>query len=175
MIDEKRLCHQIDRNRKKLEALQARKENLSVHGYQEVGYLEGKLEVLENWLDEMKEAYVSKAIGQQMRVCSFSEVVLGNMARALDEHFDKNGWVLLKTTDDDKDGFQVYFGEGVQVDNSFEFGFPYLYDREEVTGFAEHFYDTRLKNNSLDEKISDAESKRMIGNKGNGMDKDVER
>lgn len=55
MTTKERLRHKIERNCKKLEYLKSRGENLSVHGYWEIGYIEGKLDVLEDWLDELED------------------------------------------------------------------------------------------------------------------------
>lgn len=54
-------------------------------------------------------------------------------AVALDELFKKEKWKLVKAYDDysKEIGYQLYFGEGIQVDNNYEYGFPYLLNREE--------------------------------------------
>ena len=54
-MDERRLRRRIDRARRKLANLVARKEHLSEHGYWEIGYLQGQIGVLEDWLDELVE------------------------------------------------------------------------------------------------------------------------
>lgn len=51
MITKERLSHQIERTKKQLAALEEREEHLSKHGYWDMGYYKGKLEVLENWFD----------------------------------------------------------------------------------------------------------------------------
>ena len=43
--------------------------------------------------------------------------------------FNKNGWNLLKKVDSETE-YQLYFGEGIQVDNMYEYAFPYLLDRD---------------------------------------------
>jgi hypothetical protein len=50
-----RLPHMIERNRAILKQLQDRQENLSVWGYRDMGYYEGRLSVLEDLLDEIEE------------------------------------------------------------------------------------------------------------------------
>lgn len=55
MITKERLQRSIKRARRQLELLEGRKEHLSKYGYWEVGYLKGKIEVLEDWLDEIAE------------------------------------------------------------------------------------------------------------------------
>ena len=62
----------------------------------------------------------------------FSDLIPSTVGKRLDQYFEKNGWV------------QVYFGERVQVDNQFEFGFSYLYSREETISFARIFHNDRL-------------------------------
>ena len=46
-----RIVHKIDRNEKVLEKLSARKDTLSEHGHWHIGYLQGKLAVLDAWLE----------------------------------------------------------------------------------------------------------------------------
>ena len=50
-----RLPHMIECNRAILKQLQDRQENLSVWGYRDMGYYEGRLSVLEDLLDEIEE------------------------------------------------------------------------------------------------------------------------
>ena len=54
-MTEKELERKINRAKEKLKALEENKDNLSKHGYWEIGYLKGKISVLEDWLDEIKE------------------------------------------------------------------------------------------------------------------------
>lgn len=58
MDKDRELQRRINRANKKLADLEARKEHLSEHGYWEMGYLKGKISVLEAWLDEVYEATV---------------------------------------------------------------------------------------------------------------------
>lgn len=55
-MNERRIQRRIDRARKKLASLVERKEHLSEHGHWEMGYLQGQISVLEDWLDEIVEA-----------------------------------------------------------------------------------------------------------------------
>jgi len=73
---------------------------------------------------------------------SFSELIPGSIGESLDAYFAKRGWKLLTRPlgADGAAGYQVFFGEGVQVDNRYEYGFPYLYDKEELLSFARGFY-----------------------------------
>lgn len=58
MVD-KKLEHQLERKikrtRERLVDLENRKETLSKHGYWSIGFYRGKLEVLEDWIDELRE------------------------------------------------------------------------------------------------------------------------
>ena len=53
-----RLEHRIDRTKRKINALESRKEHLSEHGKWSLGYWKGVLSILEEWLDELKEMEV---------------------------------------------------------------------------------------------------------------------
>lgn len=50
-----RLKHMIERNQAKLKTLQNKQDRLSVWGYRDMGYYEGRISALEEWLDEMEE------------------------------------------------------------------------------------------------------------------------
>ena len=50
-----RLPRMIKRNKAHLKQLQDKQENLSVWGYRDMGYFEGRLSVLEDLLDELEE------------------------------------------------------------------------------------------------------------------------
>lgn len=57
-----------------------------------------------------------------------------NYIEKIDKFFSENKWELLKTIskEDTKDYYQIYFGKNVQVDNNYEYGFPYLFTREDT-------------------------------------------
>ena len=75
----------------------------------------------------------------------FSDLIPSTVGKRLDQYFEKNGWVLQQWLEDGQPpGYQGYFGERVQVDNQFEFGFSYLYSREETISFARIFHNDRL-------------------------------
>lgn len=81
----------------------------------------------------------------------FADLFQEPFAKALDAHFARQGWELqARTVDDGSPGYMVYFGEGVQVDNRFEHGFDYLVDKDELEGFARHFYETHLSGRGKD-------------------------
>jgi hypothetical protein len=50
-----RLPHMIKRHQAMLKQLKDKQDNLSVWGYRDMGYYEGRLSVLEDLLDEMEE------------------------------------------------------------------------------------------------------------------------
>ena len=54
-MTERQLRRQIERLKKQIQGYEERKENLSVHGYWDLGYFQGKLAVMEDWLDSIKE------------------------------------------------------------------------------------------------------------------------
>ncbi len=60
----------------------------------------------------------------------------------LNKLFIKNNWQLLKTKDN---LYQLFFGKDVQVNNNFEYGFPYLLDKEETTKELERLINYRLE------------------------------
>lgn len=55
MVTKERLERQIYICKKRLNDLKDREEHLSKHGYWDIGYFQGKLSVLEDWLDEMEK------------------------------------------------------------------------------------------------------------------------
>lgn len=55
MTDIKFLQRQIKKAKARIEELEARKDKLSNNGYWELGYFKGRLNVLEDWLDELME------------------------------------------------------------------------------------------------------------------------
>jgi DNA-binding transcriptional regulator GbsR (MarR family) len=54
-MTKRELERKINRAKEMLKDLEERKDNLSKHGYWEIGYLKGKISVLEDWLDEITE------------------------------------------------------------------------------------------------------------------------
>ena len=55
MLTIRQIERKLDLARKRLAPLLDREEQLSKHGYWEIGYLKGQISVLEDWLDELKE------------------------------------------------------------------------------------------------------------------------
>ena len=56
MMTAREIQRKIDRAKAKLEAVEAKEPNLSVHGHWEIGYLKGQIGVLEDWLDDLNES-----------------------------------------------------------------------------------------------------------------------
>lgn len=76
-----------------------------------------------------------------IKAINFTDIVGPRVGNFLDEYFSEKGWELQYVQGyDGAEGYQVFFGKGVQVDNNYEYGFPFLYDLDEVKNFAESFY-----------------------------------
>lgn len=74
-------------------------------------------------------------------VVLFSSLLPPPMGTQLDELFQKRGWQLQRwVSEGGTPDYQVYFGPGMQVDNHYEYGFPYLYEEAELLSFAHSFY-----------------------------------
>lgn len=63
-------------------------------------------------------------------------------ASEIDNLFKKENWQLLKT---EGDFYQLYFGENVQVDNMYEYGFPHLLNKQETKQEIERFINYKLE------------------------------
>ncbi len=59
--------------------------------------------------------------------------------------FEKEKWKLIKSIDEfsKEVGYQLYFGEKVQVDNNYEYGFPCLLNKDETYKELERFISYR--------------------------------
>lgn len=77
-------------------------------------------------------------INNKPKFIKFTDVFPGIMGEKLDQYFDKQGWKLEYRPA--IVGYQVFFGKGVQVDNNYEYGFPYSYTKEELSVFANYLY-----------------------------------
>lgn len=91
----------------------------------------------------------------------FASLLPESIGTEIDLYFKKNGWTLLACEIDEAKGYQVFFGAGVQVDNLYEYGFPYLYDNNELMAFAKDFYIKKIIQ-SL-ESVHDAETFSFLG------------
>jgi len=88
---------------------------------------------------------------------SFQDVFPGPVGEAIDGYFKERGWELQIWYTDTDSGYQVYFGAGVQVDNLYEYGFPYLLQQDELLAFALGFYTTHFIARDVEEyKITDS-------------------
>lgn len=63
-----------------------------------------------------------------------------SIGNAVDNYFARHGWSLYTVSNGRDEGYQVYFGKGVQVDNLFEWGLPHLYDEAEIIRFGNEFF-----------------------------------
>jgi hypothetical protein len=54
-MTEERLQRMIDRAKQNLKDLEDRKESLSKNGYWDIGYFQGRISVLEDWLADIRE------------------------------------------------------------------------------------------------------------------------
>lgn len=100
------------------------------------------LDVGSMFYDEKESEEMSDACRLEViNVVKFSDFMVPAIGRFMDDYFEKEGWELQYVKGDcGCTGYQVFFGSGVQVDNNYEYGFPYLYDCDEVVAFAEYFY-----------------------------------
>ena len=80
----------------------------------------------------------------RIKTVKFSQLLPDPIGSALDTHFQRNGWELQLWSNDEYSGYQVFFGKGVQVDQHMEYGFPHLYETEDLLAFSQAFYDSRL-------------------------------
>lgn len=55
MLTIRQIERKLELAKKRLAPLLDREEQLSKHGYWDIGYLKGQISVLEDWLDELKE------------------------------------------------------------------------------------------------------------------------
>ena len=76
-----------------------------------------------------------------IKVVSFSEIIAGEIGEYIDTYFDSEGWELqLVCNFHGNRGYQVFFGRDVYVDGYYQYGFPYLFDLNDVVEFALDFY-----------------------------------
>ena len=83
----------------------------------------------------------------EKEVVLFSSLLPTPMGTQLDELFHQRSWQLQRwVSEEGTPGYQVYYGPGVQVDNHYEYGFPYLYEEAELLSFAFGFYIRQIAN-----------------------------
>lgn len=76
----------------------------------------------------------------------FADILGEKRGSQVDAYFAQEGWQLLHVMCGSGDGYQVFFGPGVQVDNNYEYGFPYAFDLDEVKAFADNFLANKMEN-----------------------------
>ena len=124
--------------------------HVRVNYYDKNGYMEG---------ETYEGRWQTNADATTINKVSFEELLPGSKGSVLDSYFKKEGWELQLWVTDKSVGYQVYFGAGVQVDNNFEYGFQYLYDKDEAVAFANDFYDRKISKGSLSDKINAARAR----------------
>lgn len=55
MTEKEKIKRQIKRCQEKLDDLKSREEHLSKYGYWDMGYFQGRITTLKDWLDELEE------------------------------------------------------------------------------------------------------------------------
>ena len=55
MTEKEKIKRQIKRSQEKLDDLKSREEHLSKYGYWDMGYFQGRITTLEDWLDELED------------------------------------------------------------------------------------------------------------------------
>lgn len=80
-------------------------------------------------------------MGYQWEEVKFTEIIHDvSVGEVIDAYFMEHGWKLLRIENGQSAGYQVFFGEGVQVDNHFEWGFSHFLEKDQLLSFAEGFY-----------------------------------
>ena len=103
------------------------------------GTLEAYMEKAEAYLDE-KEGNLPHGEDEKGRedftktAVRFTDIAQADPGRAamLDKHFELNSWQLQRWENGESSGYNIYFGEGVQVDNHYEYLSPYLLEEGEL-------------------------------------------
>ena len=73
----------------------------------------------------------------------FTDIMGKKYGCFMDTYFSQEGWQLLLIESNGFEGYQVFFGHGVQVDNRYEYGFPYIFTLWEVKAFSKDFYERK--------------------------------
>ena len=98
---------------------------------------------MKNYCNVETEASNKLSCPQMIRIVKFSEIIEGEVGEYIDRILEEEKWELQYLQNGESEGYQLFLGEGVYVDNRFEYGFPYLYELDDVISFAEHFYEYR--------------------------------
>ena len=83
----------------------------------------------------------------------------------LNDLFIEKGWNLIFINNENGKDFQIYFGKNVQVDNMYEYAFPYAFNYEETKKELERLIKYRTKHFALEEDLD-----KYIGRKINSYD-----
>lgn len=59
--------------------------------------------------------------------------------------FEENHWELLKKNENNESFYQLFFGEGIQVDNMYEYGFSHLLNKADTIKELDRFIKYRIK------------------------------
>lgn len=59
--------------------------------------------------------------------------------------FEENHWELLKKNENNESFYQIFFGEGIQVDNMYEYGFAHLLNKADTIKELDRFIKYRIK------------------------------
>jgi len=107
---------------------------------------------------------INKMGGKTLRIkkVHFTDIMPHPMGRALDKDFSKRNWTLQLWCNGQTEGYQVYFGKAVQVDNLYEYGFPHLYEKEDLVAFAENYYNRWLCREIIVKDLSASNRRRLF-------------
>lgn len=83
----------------------------------------------------------------------------------LNDLFIEKGWNLIFINNENHKHYQLYFGKNVQVDNMYEYAFPYAFDYEETKNELERLIKYRTKYFALEENLD-----KYIGRKINAYE-----
>jgi len=72
----------------------------------------------------------------QIRAIKFADIIANKTSKKLDCFFEMNGWQLQEWSRDGFLGYNIFYGKGIQVNNRFEYEFPYLFSKEELINCA---------------------------------------
>lgn len=98
----------------------------------------------------------------KIRRVHFSDMLPSPMGSVLDRHFANKGWELQSWGNGQTEEYHVCFGDGVQVDNLYDYGFPHLHDKESLLAFAKNYYDKKLHRKIVVEKLSSSNRRRLF-------------
>lgn len=68
----------------------------------------------------------------QIRTIKFSDIIPDKTSEKLDCFLEMNGWQLQEWTRKGFLGYNIFYGKGTQVNNRFEYEFPYLFSKDEL-------------------------------------------